>query len=1839
MSDNQNLEQVLEGPGTVVDKPEDWFPEAKSDPAEALDSEQSHASLAEDSNGHAAEPEVPLERGDSDDVVEPANQGDLLQASLSSPIDRVGSDIGDAGKEDMFVDCPDELATATADNKIAVVTTGIEESSEEKNGADENGGLEMKNGTRVSYVVDDELDHLRAKLEKMLSEKEGIAREYQEERQAIAKEVAELHHHLKALANKQPMLVLEKDNLMGDTPLLEMAKDCSQLLKTASEERLDTETAVRELLALLYAKEKEIEDLNARVSEISVSNDVVGSYWSSFQNEKDRQVEDVANRILTSLALVGYKEEPLDDSGLGKIIQLEKGTSLLIEKFNHVLSEIDQLGQCLSGAGADLRLQEEYGNICVAARDQLLELKSKEVNLVEKVRHLEDENRKFMVQLEKDKEMAEMVNAELAKTKMELEQEKVRCANTKEKLTMAVTKGKALVQQRDSLKQSLAEKTSELEKCVLELEEKSSALEAAELSKEELVRSDNLVASLQETLLQRNAILEKVEEILSENAVPEEIDSMDIIERFRWLVDDRNLLKDVSMEFQNLKDAFFSMDLPETVSSSNLEARFSYLRESFYQAKNEKNTLQHEIAITREAARNEIDRLSASLSTALQEKDSLQTELADLMCKWEETVERERLVSLENERLSASLLAELQEKDDIRIELADLMSKYEEIVEKEQRVSLDRDQTIKILLEISGTEMENEEAVYQSSDNSVLIHRCFEKIKEQSSASSDSYHVNAKVFETIQCLLYVRDQELMLFEKLLEEEMMVRLEVDKLSCELKSISEELVALKEEKGSLLKDLERSEEKSALLRERLSMAVKKGKGLVQDRENLKNLLDENNSEIEKLKLKLQQQESAVADCRDQIKTLSIDVECIPKLEADLVAMKDQRDQLEQFLVERNKLLQRLVESIDGIVLPVESVFEDPIGKVNLLAGYVNECLDARTHAEQELRKVEEDASTLASKLEEAKGNVKSLEDALAVLENNVSQLAEEKREIEVGKTNVEQELQKAIEEACSHTTKFVEACATRKSLEEALSQAENKISVFLKEKEDARVSRDAVEMELDKVKGEVAIQTSKLTEAYKTIKSLEDSLSQVETNVTLLTEQNNYAQVDRTNLENEVKKLQEEAGSQANKLADACATIKSMEDALLKAENDISVLVSEKKNAEEKVLLLNSKLDAALEELDGTSGSLKSRSVELTTHFNDLQGILKDETLPSKMKECFEKKFEGLKNMDLVLKNIRDRFVDMDLEELKSHHVMEDNSLGTKPFSDSIYSIADVGIDKGWVNAADGEDNFSIFRKSMEGFQSRDRILADKLEGFSLVVDEFIASLLRKSKATEDGVIVLFEHIESLKQKTRNLEISKQEQESTIRMLRNDVTTLLSVCTDATRELHFDVKNNLLELSHVPELERLDHSLFLEMRESEGDATVAQQQRLDGGKHVEAADKLLFVTRKVQALIKQFESSNNMAAATIEELLDKLKESRKDFEKAVEERDQNQNRVSKLETDVEALQNSCSQMRHKLMDYQNKEGELNKREEEVSSLYNSLLVKEQEAEDSLLSASQVITLFDKVRDIDVPIAVSKLGEVEPHNSSHIKKLFYIIDSVPALQQQVNLLSQDKDELESTLTTQVLEIEHLKREIENHSQDKQDSEKLKKDLSELTFGLEKIISTFRSSDLVDQKFTGVKGLLSVLEKQVVSTLLESENSKSKVQELGIELLARQKAVDELSTRVKLLEDSIQGSSSQPEIVQERNIFEAPPLPTGSEISEIEDAGSLGQNTTSLVPPAVQVRTLRKGSTDHLSINIDGESERLISSQGTDEDKGHIFKALNTSGLIPKQGKLIADRVDGIW
>ncbi|RDX71805.1 hypothetical protein CR513_48784, partial [Mucuna pruriens] len=1749
-----------------------------------------------------------------------------------------GKSTEDTAKDDMFVDCPDEL----------ISFDGRPKEEEVSNAKDDNDRLEED---QVMHQQESHFVELGngvgdasspVQLEKAVSERESIVEEYQEERKTVSRGVFNLHFQLKTLSGQQNEAEVG-DREVTDVPLREMIEECLEFVKTASEERSNSETTISDLRQHLSMKDHEIEGLNAKLAQLMVSNESLQVSYEA-QLEKDRNAEIVIDKTIHSLATVVTREQVLDDSIRGKIVYIEEGTTHLIEKYNQILSEIYQLGQSFSEVGLDTK-EQEYGNILADARGGLLELKRKETELVEKLAQLEHENRKLVDELDKEKVMIGTLNTELGNLKIELEQEKVKCANTKEKLSMAVTKGKALVQQRDSLKMSLADKSGELEKCLIELQEKSVALQAAELAKEELAQSENMVASLQNSLLEKNAIFDQVEEILS-YARLDEPEMFDMPERLRWFVDERHTLKDAFLELCKLKEALSVVDLPEPVSSYDLESQINWLMDSFLRAQDSMHTLEEEISTIKEASRNCID------------------------------------------QLSVSLLLELQEKDYLLSELTDLEFKYDELVGKNHQISLEKDQIVNMLVDLCGLNMEDEGIDQISSSTSTIIDLCFQIIKEQSGPFSREPHIDAELFERIQSLLYVRDQGLILYEDILEEEMLIRSDVNKLSNELKVASEEIIALKEERSSLLQDLERSEEKTAMLRDKLSMAVKKGKGLVQDRDNLKGLLNEKNSEIEKLKVDLQKQESAVSEYRDEINRLSSDVESIPKLEGDLLEMKRERNQFEQFLMESNNMLQKVMECIDGIVLPVDPVFDEPIEKVKWLAGYVGEFQDAKVHVEQELQLVKEKASILEIKLAEAQATVKSLEQELSSSDDNVSQLAEEKAELERRKAEVEEELQKVKE-------KVAEVCSTTKSLEDALSQAEKDISVLSREKEQAQVSRVAVERELESVKDEADSQTSKLAEASRTIKDLEDKLSQVEGNVILLTEKYNADQVVKTDMENELKKLQDEAenlaskllesvkdeaASQTSKLAEASrtikdledklsqiegnvnlltekynadqvvktdmenelkklqdeaenhasnlvgasATIKSLEDALSKAQDDISALEDANKIAKQEISSLGFKLNSCMDELAGKNGSLENRSLQLIGLLNDLQVLMKDTTIFPRIKQCFERKFETLKNMNLILNKIRDN-VAMAALDSKEQLVMEENPLVRETLLGGLENF-EVELDNTEIDGADIDTIISSFGKIVKGFQLRNKHVADKFDEFSDCLDEFISPLHEKLLETETISMTVMENMEIMKEEANTMEKLKEEQENIIANLENNVSVLLSACTGSAIALQSEVDKNLGQPDYISEVEKLN---------LEADA---QAEHHKNSKYVEATHKLMNASRKAQSLIRQFGVRSEQVDATIEDLQNKLKETAVAFELVTDERNLNKNRVLQLESDIQSLQSACIELKDKLEGYRALEEKLEEKEAEISTMHNALLAKEEES--SLLPASQVRDLFDKIDRIKIPIVESEEDDLEPHTSAPMKKLFYIIDSVTRLHNQINTLSHDKEKLQSILEAKDLEIKDQNEEIKQLNRNCEDSKTIKDELSELTYVLEKIMDILGAGEwVVDRKSKGVKELVPALEKHIIAILSESENSKSKAQELDIKLVGSQQVIDELTTKVKLLEDSLQDRTSQPDIVQERGIYEASSLPAGSEIVEVEEVGSRGKKAISPVPSAAHVRNMRKGSADHLALDINEESANLINRADKDDDKSHLFKSLNTSGIVPKQGKLIADRIDGLW
>lgn len=1707
----------------------------------------------------------------ADDSVDQVFYGGLTNVDALNYLENGANETRTAedGGQDMFVDCPDEIENSEAEQK-----------SEEKENLQDNGFQESV--INVQHLMT-EMELLRDMFEKSIAEKDEITRNCEKERKAFMRE---LNHAL--------------------------------------DERDRNEEKVKEIHSVLLTKNQEIDFLKAKVSELSQSSNFMQSQLHEAEPEKDMNIEETVNRILSFLSTTLQQEELLEGAIAEKISSVEKSVTFLVQKHNFFLSEMDQLRSCLTAVGSNNSMMDEVETF-VVAHDKILELRRNEENLFQNVRYLEDENRILHEQLEKYKLIAEKASTEIEKLSSRLEEEKNRYANTKEKLIMAVTKGKALVQQRDSLKLSLAEKTSDLEKCMIELQEKSGVLEAA--------------ASLQESLEERDMILQKFGEVLWEGVAMNEFQSTDLSEKLRWLVVENKSLKASSLQYHKLTNALSVFTFPETVVSSELDARVHWLAESHHLSKEEALKLKYEIAETRAAANEEIYCLTTLFVAEMQEKSYLQAVFEDYKNKYEaleksqnELAEARETANHSIDYLNASLLAESNEKNYLQVELEDLRNKYELIVQREYCLSLEMNQIVSMLLEASGlTNVGHQEDLIEQSDMRTTIVDCLAKIKEKEHHLK-SLQIEARMFERFQSLLYIREQETRLYELIVEEYVLDGLEVNRLSNELQTITQELNALQDEKSVIQKSHEQLEEKCSILREKLSMAVKKGKGLFQERENLKAALTEKNTETDRLKSELELNLSAYNDCQDQITKLSLDMNRISQLEIDLVATQERAEQLEKFLAESNNMLKNIMESIEGITTPADLTFEGPAEKVKWFIGYLNEREIAEVEMEQELIKVKDGASSLAGKFFESQTMTESLEVALTMARNNISQLLDEKKEFAASKTLLEEELQKTKEEASSQTTRFEEVSMSRRALEDALSLAENNISQLMNNRDTAVERSTLAEERLQKMEEEVSVHISKLADADKTIQGLETAFSESQKNIFLLTEENSKLKFDRAGLDNEVKKVKEEAESQASKLADTTTTIKSLQDALIYAENDMADLVQENKNAEKEILALDSKLKSCMEELAGMHGGKESLPLELLDQLSNLQLLQKVEVLSNLLEQCFTKNIENLKDMEILLKEMRDIFREMDPEVLQGGClIMEDTyPISTAPSSpDSDLNMSKLLNDE--INAADGENIMYLIEKMIERFSLKDKILADKVKYFSSSMDESVAVLLNGLHITKGGIISSTKYIKSLKQQMKEMEADKERKEDTIASLESDIRNLSSSCTDAIQELDFNVQKNLSNLISIFRVVKFDDKMSIDLIKFGGDASEGIVSN-----HMKTAEMLLQASRHSQDLGKLFLDVINKLTSVTEDMQKNLQKSKLSCNEVMEERDLYRDKIYMLETDIEALQNSCDEMKLKLDDYKEKEDNLRKRETEFSTS----LSKYQEFEDCPLSGSQIKSILHKMNGIVVPNVSFEFGNKEPDGSADVTKLFYVIDSFNGPMKQESSLLSENEELQSNIEKHILEIEFMKNKIEDYiNNEKVVEEKMGELVEEIESGLHDMIRKLGGDDLMDNKVAGARWLLCMLDKLVMASSLESKNLKSKNEELSATLLGAQRVVDDLSNKLKFFEDSNHARFTTPEMDQERGTPVAASA-TQSEISEVQEMGAPGtSNTIPLVPSAAHARTTRKGSSDHLAINIDTESEQLITSNESDEDKGHIFKSLNTSGLIPRQGRTAADRIDGFW
>ncbi|VFQ89899.1 unnamed protein product [Cuscuta campestris] len=208
-----------------------------------------------------------------------------------------------------------------------------------------------------------------------------------------------------------------------------------------------------------------------------------------------------------------------------------------------------------------------------------------------------------------------------------------------------------------------------------------------------------------------------------------------------------------------------------------------------------------------------------------------------------------------------------------------------------------------------------------------------------------------------------------------------------------SLASELEALNMSKNDLQEHLSREELKSASLREKLNVAVRKGKSLVQQRDSLKQSVEELNIDVENLKSKLKLQGNVISDCEERIKDQSALQEKLNSIEADNVLLRNRLGEAEYSLQEREHMLDIILNVFNEINRDFLSTISSPVEKAKHVS---NLCLDLQSAvaaSEQEAIKSKRAAELLLAELNEVQERNDGLQEELSYALSEVSRLSKE------------------------------------------------------------------------------------------------------------------------------------------------------------------------------------------------------------------------------------------------------------------------------------------------------------------------------------------------------------------------------------------------------------------------------------------------------------------------------------------------------------------------------------------------------------------------------------------------------------------------------------------------------------------------------------------------------------------------------------------------------------------------------------------------------------------------------------------------------------------------------
>jgi chromosome segregation ATPase len=214
---------------------------------------------------------------------------------------------------------------------------------------------------------------------------------------------------------------------------------------------------------------------------------------------------------------------------------------------------------------------------------------------------------------------------------------------------------------------------------------------------------------------------------------------------------------------------------------------------------------------------------------------------------------------------------------------------------------------------------------------------------------------------------------------------------------------ELELVSKQRDDLQEKLNQEEQKCTSLREKLNVAVRKGKGLVQQRDNLKQTIEEMNTVIENLKNERKQ--------------------LMESLESEKSLLMGRLSENEKSLHDTVQYLSRLSNALS--VVDIAREFDtDPITKIGKIAQF---CLDLQATAassQNEVKKSKRTTELLLAELNEAHERADNLQEELVKAEAALSESFEQNHVLESARADAVRHLE--------HIT-YMQAQAARKQID--------------------------------------------------------------------------------------------------------------------------------------------------------------------------------------------------------------------------------------------------------------------------------------------------------------------------------------------------------------------------------------------------------------------------------------------------------------------------------------------------------------------------------------------------------------------------------------------------------------------------------------------------------------------------------------------------------------------------------------------------------------------------------------------------------------------------------------